>query len=392
MAPFHAAVLPGIRAIEGEMVALRRQIHANPELGYQEHFTSQLVAAELERYGFDVHRGLAGTGVVGTLRCGSGTRRIGLRADMDALPIQEQTGLPYASRNAGKMHACGHDGHTATLLAAARHIAQTRKFDGTLNVIFQPAEESLGGARRMVEEGLFDKFPCDAVFAFHNMPGLPVGKLGFRPGVFMASSDTVVVKVFGRGGHGSAPHLTLDPVVASAHIILALQTVVSRHVDPRDMAVVTVGSIHAGSAANVIPESVEMQLSVRAFRAETREFLRTRIVEVVETQARTLGTRAEIEYQWRYPPLVNDAGSTAFAELVAREWLGPEGVAENFEALPGSEDFAFMLQHCPGCYFMVGNGEGEGGCMTHNPGYDFNDACLPLAASYWVKLVERFLA
>jgi hippurate hydrolase len=385
------AVLPGIREIEGDMVALRRRIHAHPELGYEEFATSDLVAGELARYGYDVHRGLAGTGVVGTLKVGSGKRRLGVRADMDALPIQERTGLPYASTHEGKMHACGHDGHTATLLAAARHLARTRGFDGTLHLIFQPAEESLGGARRMVEEGLFQRFPCDAVFAFHNMPGVPAGQFGFRPGIFMASSDTVVIKVYGRGGHGSAPHLAVDPVVASAHIVLALQTVVSRHVDPRDMAVVTVGSIHAGAAANVIPEVVEMQLSVRAFRPDTREFLRKRIVEVVETQARVLGTRAEIEYRWRYPALVNDAESTAFAASVAREWLGPEAVQADMEALPGSEDFAFMLQHCPGCYFIVGNGDGEGGCMTHNPGYDFNDACLPLAASYWVKLVERFL-
>jgi hippurate hydrolase len=386
------AVLPGIRAITGEAVELRHRIHANPELGYEEFVTSDIVAGELARYGYEVHRGLAGTGVVGTLRAGTSDRRIGLRADMDALPIEEQTGLAYESKIKGKMHACGHDGHTATLLAAARHLAQTREFDGTLHLIFQPAEESLGGARRMVEDGLFKLFPCDAVFAFHNMPGFPTRKFGFRPGTFMASSDTVVIKVFGRGGHGSVPHLSIDPVVASAHIILALQTVVSRHIDPRDMAVVTVGAIHAGAAANVIPDSVEMRLSVRAFKPATREFLRTRIVEVVETQARTLGTRAEIEYQWRYPPLVNDLHSTAFAESVARDWLGDEGIIPDLEALPGSEDFAFMLQHCPGCYFIVGNGDGPGGCITHHPGYDLNDACLPLAASYWVKLVQRFLS
>lgn len=385
-------VLPGIQAIAAEMVDLRRHIHAHPELGYEEFGTSQLVADELARYGYTVHRGLGGTGVVGTLQVGNGTRRLGVRADMDALPIEEQTGLSHASRHAGKMHACGHDGHTATLLAAARYLAAERNFQGTLNVIFQPAEEGLGGARRMIEEGLFDRFPCDAVFAFHNMPGYPAGKFGFRAGPFMASSDTVVVRIFGRGGHGSAPHLTLDPVVASAHVILALQTVVSRHVDPRDMAVVTVGSIHAGAAANVIPDSVEMRLSVRAFKQETREFLRSRIIEVIESQARTLGTRAEIEYQWRYPVLVNDARCTAFAEEVARDLLGPAGLIENTEPLPGSEDFAFMLQHRPGCYFIVGNGDEGDRRMTHHPGYDFNDDCLPIIASYWVRLVERFLS
>jgi hippurate hydrolase len=391
MSGLDEAVLPGIRAITADMVALRHRIHAHPELGFEEFATSELVAEQLSSFGYQVYRGLGGTGVVGTLKVGSGHRRLGLRADMDALPIDEQTGLPYASTQKGKMHACGHDGHTATLLAAARHLADTRNFNGTLHVIFQPAEESLGGARRMVEEGLFETFPCDAVFAFHNMPGYPAGKLGFRAGTFMASSDTAIIRLYGRGGHGSAPHLTLDPVVASAHVIIALQTVVSRHVDPRDMAVVTVGSIHAGSAANVIPESVEMQLSVRAFRPETREFLRKRIVEVVNSQAQTLGTRAEIEYQWRYPALVNDSESTEFARAVAIDLVGIEGLIDGLEPLPGSEDFAFMLQHCPGCYFLVGNGDGDGGCMTHNPGYDFNDACLPLAASYWVKLVERFL-
>lgn len=385
-------VLPGIQAIAAEMVDLRRHIHAHPELGYEEFGTSQLVADELARYGYTVDRGLGGTGVVGTLQVGKGTRRLGVRADMDALPIEEQTGLSHASQHAGKMHACGHDGHTATLLAAARYLAAERNFEGTLHVIFQPAEEGLGGARRMIEEGLFDRFPCDAVFAFHNMPGYPAGKFGFRAGPFMASSDTVVVRIFGRGGHGSAPHLTLDPVVASAHVILALQTVVSRHVDPRDMAVVTVGSIHAGAAANVIPDSVEMRLSVRAFKQETREFLRSRIVEVIENQARTLGTRAEIEYQWRYPVLVNDARCTAFAEDVARDLLGPAGLIDNTEPLPGSEDFAFMLQHRPGCYFIVGNGDEGDRAMTHHPAYDFNDDCLPIIASYWVKLVERFLS
>ncbi|ROZ68945.1 M20 aminoacylase family protein [Ramlibacter sp. WS9] len=386
------AVLPGIKAITREMIALRHQIHAHPELGYEEFATSQLVADELTRYGYEVHRGLGGTGVVGTLKLGTGTRRLGIRADMDALPIEEGTGLPYASKHAGKMHACGHDGHTATLLTAARHLAAEGKFDGTLHVIFQPAEEGLGGARRMIEDGLFTKFPCDAVFAFHNMSGFPAGKFGFRPGPFMASSDTVIVKIFGRGGHGSAPHLSLDPVVASAHVILALQTVVSRDVDPRDMAVVTVGSIHAGAAPNVIPDSVEMRLSVRAFRPETREFLRTRIVEVIENQARTLGTRAEIDYQWRYPVLVNDAECTALAKEVAREWFGDDGVIKDMEALTGSEDFSFMLEQCPGCYFIVGNGDSEGSCMVHNPGYDFNDDCLPVTATYWVKLVEKFLA
>ncbi len=389
-------VLPGIRAIEPEMVALRHQIHAHPELAFEEFATSDLVAAQLQSWGYSVHRGLGGTGVVGTLRLGSGTRTLGLRADMDALPIQETTGLPYASQQPGKMHACGHDGHTAILLAAARHLAQERAFDGTLHLIFQPAEEGLGGGRKMIEDGLFDKFPCDAIFALHNMPGFPMGQFGFKGGSFMASSDTVIITVRGRGGHGSAPHLAADPVVAAAHIILALQTVVSRNVDPRDMAVVSVGAIHAGDAPNVIPGSVELRLSVRAYRPEVRAMLRERITELAQAQAATMGAVAEVEYRWRYPALVNDEACTDFARQVALDWLGEGGLIPDLQPLTGSEDFSFMLERCPGSYLIIGNGVGDthgtGGCMVHNPGYDFNDDCLPLAATYWVKLTERFLA
>ena len=390
------AVLPGIRAIEEEMVALRRHIHAHPELAFEEFATSDLVAQRLADWGYAVHRGLGGTGVVGTLKRGSSTRVLGLRADMDALPIHEATGLGYASTVAGKMHACGHDGHTAILLAAARHIAEDVQFDGTLHLIFQPAEEGLGGGRKMIEDGLFDLFPCDAIYALHNMPGFPVGKIGFKAGSFMASSDTVLISVLGKGGHGSAPHLSADPVVAAAHIILALQTIVSRNVDPRDMAVISVGSIHAGDAPNVIPGQVDMKLSVRAFRPEVRAMLRERITEVVHAQAATLGVKAKVDYHWRYPALVNDTQATAFARQVAADWLGEEGLLHDLLPLTGSEDFSFMLEKCPGSYFIVGNGEGEthgsGGCMVHNPGYDFNDAILPIASSYWVKLAERFLA
>ncbi len=389
-------ILPGVRALADEMVAIRHHIHAHPELAFEEHATGDLVAARLAEWGYEVHRGLGGTGVVGTLRRGSGPKRVGLRADMDALPIQESTGLPYASRHAGKMHACGHDGHTAVLLAAARHLAQDGHFDGTLHLIFQPAEEGLGGGRKMVEDGLFERFPCDAIFALHNLPGMPAGHFGFRAGAFMPSSDTVIVTVRGRGGHGSAPHLSADPVVAAAHIIVALQTVVSRNVDPREMAVISVGAIHGGEAPNVIPDKVEMKLTVRAFRPATREMLRQRITELVQAQAQTLGVQADVDYQWRYPALINDEACTAFARQVALDWLGPERVPAQIEPLTGSEDFSFMLQERPGCYFVVGNGVGEhhhtGGCSVHNPGYDFNDAILPVAASYWVQLVQRFLA
>jgi hippurate hydrolase len=388
-------ILPAIRAMADEMVALRHQIHALPELAFEEHITSDLVASRLTEWGYEVHRGLGGTGVVGTLKRGQGTKRLGIRADMDALPIQETTGLPYASQHPGKMHACGHDGHTAILLAAARCLAEEGRFDGTLHLIFQPAEEGLGGGRRMVEEGLFELFPCDAVFALHNMPGMPVGQFGFRAGAFMPSSDTVIVTVQGKGGHGSAPHLAADPVVAAAHIIVALQTIVSRNVDPREMAVISVGAIHGGDAPNVIPDKVEMRLTVRAFRPETRQMLRQRITELVQSQAQTLGVHAHVDYHWRYPSLINDEASTAFARQVALDWLGEQGVMPSLEPLTGSEDFSFMLQACPGCYLIVGNGQGEhhhtGGCMVHNPGYDFNDAILPIAASYWVQLANAFL-
>ncbi len=388
-------ILPAIRAMADEMVALRHQIHAHPELAFEEHITSDLVASRLTEWGYEVHRGLGGTGVVGTLQRGQGTKRLGIRADMDALPIQETTGLPYARQHPGKMHACGHDGHTAILLAAARCLAEEGRFDGTLHLIFQPAEEGLGGGRRMVEEGLFELFPCDAVFALHNMPGMPVGQFGFRAGAFMPSSDTVIVTVQGKGGHGSAPHLAADPVVAAAHIIVALQTIVSRNVDPREMAVISVGAIHGGDAPNVIPDKVEMRLTVRAFRPETREMLRQRITELVQAQAQTLGVQAQVDYHWRYPSLINDEASTAFARQVALDWLGEQGIMPSLEPLTGSEDFSFMLQACPGCYLIVGNGQGEhhhtGGCMVHNPGYDFNDAILPIAASYWVQLANAFL-
>jgi len=385
-------MIPGVIESIAEMRELRHRIHAHPELGFEEFKTSDLVAEKLEAWGYEVHRGLGGTGVVGTLRRGKGTKSIGIRADMDALPIQEKTNLPYASTVPGKMHACGHDGHTATLLAAAKHLAAHGQFDGNVHLIFQPAEEGQGGARVMMEDGLFEKFPCDAVFAFHNMPGTPVGKFGLRSGAFMPSSDTVNIKVQGRGGHGSAPHLSVDAVAAAAYIVVALQSIVSRNTDPRQMAVVTVGAIHGGNAPNVIADSVEMRLTVRALSPQVRAQLRDRITEIVHQQAKVLGATAEVDYEWRYPVLHNDAAMTDFARQTVIDWLGEDALVPDMEQLTGSEDFAFMLEKRPGCYLIIGNGDGEGGCMVHNPGYDFNDAILPIGASYWVKLVQRFLA
>ncbi|WP_321917817.1 M20 aminoacylase family protein [Paraburkholderia sp. J11-2] len=385
------AIPAAIAAIEDEMIALRHEIHAHPELGFEEFVTSDLVAQRLTEWGYEVHRGLGGTGVVGTLKVGDGRARLGLRADMDALPIQENTGLDYASRIPGKMHACGHDGHTAMLLAAAKHLAQSRNFSGTLNLIFQPAEEGLGGAKRMLDEGLFERFPCDAVFAMHNMPGFPTGKLGFRAGPFMASSDTVIIDIDGRGGHGAVPHKAIDPVVVCANVVLALQTIVSRNVPPLDMAIVTVGAIHSGDAPNVIPQTAQMRLSVRALRPEVRDLLQERITALVHAQASAYGATARIDYQRRYPVLVNDVAMTAFAQDVARDWLGEEGLIHDMAPLTGSEDFSFLLERCAGSYLIIGNGDGEGGCMVHNPGYDFNDDCLATGAAYWVQLAERFL-
>jgi len=374
-----------------DMVALRHHIHQHPELAFEEHATSDLVAARLQAWGYEVHRGLGGTGVVGQLRNGTGQRSIGIRADMDALPIVEDTGLPYTSRHAGKMHACGHDGHTATLLAAAQHLSRTRRFNGTLNLIFQPAEEGAGGARRMVEEGLFDRFPCDAIFALHNAPGNAVGTLSFRTGAAMASSDNVTIVVKGRGGHAAFPHRSADPLVAGAGIVMALQTVVARNVDPLETAVVTVGVFQSGVANNVIPASARLELSVRALNREVRALLKERIHALVAAQAQSFGVTAEVDWRDGYPVLVNTPDETAFAAKVGLELLGADKVVLEPPPVTGSEDFAFMLEHRPGCYLLLGNGDGEGSCMVHNPGYDFNDAAMETGAAYWSLLAERYL-
>jgi hippurate hydrolase len=379
-----ATVLP-------EMIGLRHHIHQHPELAFEEHATSDLVAQRLAEWGYEVHRGLGGTGVVGRLRHGSGSRSIGIRADMDALPITEATGLAYASRHHGKMHACGHDGHTATLLAAARHIAQTRRFSGTANLIFQPAEEGDGGARRMIEDGLFERFPCDAVFALHNAPGQPVGTLAFRSGPTLASADRVIIVLKGRGGHAAMPHFSADPIVAGSSIVMALQSIVARNVDPLQSAVVTVGMFQAGTVNNVIPGNARLELSVRALDREVRKLLRQRIQDIATAHAAGLGCVAEVDYQEGYPVLVNTDAETAFAAQVATELLGRDKVLLDRPAVMGSEDFAFMLEQRPGCYLFLGNGDGAGSCMVHNPGYDFNDAAMETGAAFWSLLVERFL-
>ena len=376
-----------------EFVALRRDIHRHPELAFDEHRTSALVAQKLQSWGYAVTTGLGGTGVVGQLRRGNARRTIGLRADMDALPIVEGSGADWTSCHHGVMHACGHDGHTAMLLAAARHLAKNSDFSGTLNLIFQPAEEGGGGALRMMDDGLFKQFPCDAVFAMHNMPGVPQGQLVLREGAAMASSDYATVTLSGVGGHGAMPHRAVDPVVAAASIVMALQSVVSRNIDPLQMAVVTVGALNAGKANNVIPQTATLEISVRALDRDVRAKLEQRIQALIAAQAESFEVTAHIDWRPGYAVLVNTPAETAFARDVALELVGPERVTLQGPAVPGSEDFAFMLERVPGSYLLIGNGDGDsaGACMVHNPGYDFNDANLPVGAAYWVLLAERFL-
>jgi hippurate hydrolase len=386
-------LLDQLQAQADEFIGVRRDIHKHPELPFDEHRTSALVATKLQEWGYQVERGLGGTGVVGRMVRGDGTRRLGLRADMDALPIDEATGLPYASTHAGVMHACGHDGHTAMLLAAAHHLAHRGRFSGTLNLIFQPAEEGGGGALRMMQDGLFDKYPCDAIFAMHNMPGIPQGRLVLRDGAAMASSDYATVTLTGIGGHGAMPHRTADPVVAAASIVMALQTVVSRNIDPLQMAVVTVGAIHAGKANNVIPQSATLEISIRALDREVRTRLEQRVKALIAAQAESFGVKAGIDWRPGYAVLVNTPEETAFAREVALELVGADRVTLQGAALPGSEDFAFMLERVPGSYLLIGNGagDGHGACMVHNPGYDFNDDNVAIGSAYWVLLTERFL-
>jgi hippurate hydrolase len=373
-----------------ELTALRQDIHAHPELGFEEQRTAALVARLLEEWGFDVHTGIGRTGVVGVLRNGDPCRTLGLRADMDALPIAEATGLAYSSCHAGRMHACGHDGHTAMLLGAARYLAATRQFEGTLNLIFQPAEEGQGGAEAMLADGLLERFPCEALFGMHNMPGLEAGHLCFREGALMASQDLLEVVIEGVGGHGSMPHLAVDPLVAASSVVMALQTVVGRNVDPQQAAVVTVGALQAGEAANVIPQSALLRLSLRALDAQVREQVLERVQAIIHSQAASFGCRASIEHRPAYPVLVNSARETSFARRIGEELAGCDQVLDA-PTVMGSEDFAWMLQRCPGSYLFIGNGAGAGRPMVHNPGYDFNDQILVRGAAYWAALTEAWL-
>ncbi|HEY1260245.1 MAG TPA: M20 aminoacylase family protein [Stellaceae bacterium] len=386
------ATIGRIAEYHGEMTGWRRDIHAHPELGFEEQRTSDLVAQKLAQFGYEVFRGIGKTGLVGRLRAGSSARSIGLRADMDCLPIEEATNLPYRSQHQGRMHACGHDGHTTMLLGAARYLAETRNFDGTLHLIFQPAEEGLGGGKAMVDDGLFDRFPCDAIFGMHNRPGLAVGKFQIRTGPMMAGGAYFDIAVSGRGAHGARPESGIDPVVVASHIAIALQTIVSRNIRPVDTAVVSVTRIHAGAAYNVIPESATLGGTARCFSRDTMALIEANMRRIASGVAGGFGAAAELDFRVIFPPLVNDAAEAGFVADIAAELVGDINVNRNGGLVMASEDFSYMLECRPGAYIQIGNGEGEGGCEVHNPGYDFNDAALPLGASLFARLVERKLA
>jgi hippurate hydrolase len=374
-----------------ELQAIRHDLHANPELCFEEFRTAKIVAQELSKLGIKVTTGVAGTGVVATIAKGAGRRVMGIRADMDALPIHETTNLPYASTTAGKMHACGHDGHTTMLLGAARHIVRNVDFDGTVHLIFQPAEEDVSGAKRMIDEGLFRQFPCDAVFALHNIPGDEVGQITVRPGPITAAVDIVEITIRGVGGHGAIPHRAVDPIVATSGIILALQSVVARNVDPLDSVVVTVGSIHAGTLATIIPGEVDLKIGVRTCTRDMRELVKRRIISLVEAQAKSYGCEADISYNpgIAYPAGSNTPEHASLVREVAIE-LGQEASRIDLRGpYMFSEDFAFMQEVVPSCYFGIGNGNSRN---LHDAGYDFNDELLAKGPLFWGKLVERFFA
>jgi len=385
-------VIDGVKTLKKEMTAWRRDLHAHPELGFKEERTADVVAEKLESFGIPINRGLAKTGVVGTLTRGSAKRAIALRADMDALPMQEKNSFAHKSKHDGKMHACGHDGHTAMLLGAAKYIADAGDFDGIVHFIFQPAEEGGGGGKVMVREGLFKKFPCDGVYGLHNWPGMQAGVIGVRAGPMLASADFFRITVTGVGGHGAMPHRANDPVVVGAEMVSALQTIASRSADPIDAVVVSVTQFHAGSAGNVIPDEAKLSGTCRTLSAEARDMVETRIRAIVKGVAEAHGVKAEVGYHRGYPVLINAADETERARRAAAKVVGDDKVVVDPPPEMGAEDFAYMLQEKPGSYVWLGNGGAAGGCMLHNPNYDFNDDVAPIGASYWVSLVEQELA
>ncbi|MCY1166616.1 MAG: M20 aminoacylase family protein [Pseudomonadota bacterium] len=381
------------------IAAVRRDIHAHPELCFQEVRTADVVAQKLTEWGIPMHRGMGTTGVVGIIKNGASNRAIGLRADMDALPMQEFNTFDHASKHPGKMHACGHDGHTAMLLAAAQHLAKNRNFDGTVYLIFQPAEEGGGGAREMIKDGLFDKFPMDAVFGMHNWPGMPVGTFAASPGPVMASTSEFKITIRGKGGHAALPHNGIDPVPVACQMVQAFQTIISRNKKPVDAGVISVTMIHAGEATNVIPDSCELQGTVRTFTMEVLDMIEQRMKQVAEHVCAAHDAECEFAFKRNYPPTVNHPKETAFAREVMAGIVGAAQVVDQ-EPTMGAEDFSYMLQVKPGAYVFIANGDGThremghggGPCMLHNPSYDFNDDLIPLGATFWVQLAEGWFA
>ena len=377
-----------------DLAAIRHDIHAHPELAFNEARTAELVARELTAYGLEVHRGLAKTGVVGVLRKGSSTRAIGLRADLDALPLLEKNSFSHRSRHEGLMHACGHDGHTTMLLGAARYLAENRDsldFDGTVYFIFQPAEESEGGAAVMIEDGLFKMFPMDAVFGLHNWPGIPVGEMAVMPGAVMAGTSAFEISVSGHGCHAAMPNQGVDTLVVASQLVLALQTVVARNLHPCESAVVSVTQIHGGEALNIIPDDAVLRGTIRSFKPEVQELVEKAIERLCSGIASAFGAQIKAVFDHRYPPTVNTVPEAALCCRVAEALLGTDKVRKNELPSMGAEDFAYMLQEKPGCYVWLGNGPGVGGCPLHNPHYDFNNELIPYGISYWVRLVETAL-
>ena len=392
-------LIESILADAAAVQAIRRDLHAHPELCFQEQRTSAVIAKALTDWGIPIHRGLGTTGVVGIVKNGTSTRAVGLRADIDALPMSEHNTFAHASQHPGKMHACGHDGHTAMLLAAAKHLARQRNFDGTVYLVFQPAEEGGGGAREMIKDGLFERFPMDAIFGMHNWPGMAAGQFAIKDGPCFASSNEFKITIRGKGSHGAMPHLGIDPVPVACQMVQAFQTIITRNKRPIDTGVISVTMIHTGEATNVVPDSCELQGTVRTFTTEVLDLIERRMKVVAEATCAAFEASCEFSFKRNYPPTINHTAETAFARGVMQQMVGAQNVFE-FEPTMGAEDFSYFLQHKPGAYFVIGNGDGshrEGGhglgpCMLHNPSYDFNDELIPLGATFWVRLAEQWLA
>lgn len=385
-------LIQDIQRQHDELTRWRRDIHAHPELGFEEHRTADFVASKLREFGMDVYTGIGKTGVVGALRVGNATRSVGLRADMDALPIQESNEFAHRSQNDGKMHACGHDGHTVMLLGAAQYLAETRNFDGQVYFIFQPAEEGIGGARAMIEDGLFEQFPCDAIFGMHNRPKLPVGEFAVRAGPMMAGGSFFDINITGNGSHGARPEASVDPVIVASQMVGALQTIVSRNKRPLDGAVVSVTQIHSGDAYNVIPQTARLSGTVRTFTHEVMILVEERMRLIAGNTAAAFGASAEVDFRNIFAPTINDKTEAEYAAGICVDLVGNDKVMRDPPLIMASEDFSYMLEQVPGCYINIGNGGDEGSCEVHNPAYDFNDDALPLGASFFARLIEDRLA